>query len=134
MPMSFTARYIYGQGLARPRDGNLEMQRTQARTTFVRRVAETRPSGYDSYVEDLLRIERAFSESGPRGVAATMSYLNLISRYPRETEAIAGELGTTVLRPLDDERIDEVLGDRLRQAGQRLLQDRGVAGEFGEAD
>ena len=24
MPMSFTARYIYGQGLGRPRDGNLE--------------------------------------------------------------------------------------------------------------
>jgi len=110
------------------------MQRNQARTKFVKRVAETRPAGFDSYLEDLLKIERALAESGPRGIAATMSYLNLISRYPRETEAIASDLGTTVLRPLDDERIDEVLGDRLRLAEERLFHERRVAGEFGEAD
>ena len=110
------------------------MPKSQVRTKFVARVAETRPAGYDHYVEDLVKIERALLESGPRGVAATMSYLNLISRYPRETEAIAAELGTSVLRPVDDERIDEVLGDRLRLAEQRLLHERGVAGEFGESD
>ena len=110
------------------------MQRNQARTRFVRRVADARPAGYDRYVEELLNIERALLESGPRGIAGTMSYLNLISRYPRETEAIADELGTTVLEPLNEERIDEVLGDRLRLAEQRLLHERRVAGEFGEAD
>ena len=109
------------------------MDRLLARTRFVRRVAETRPSGFDRYVEDLLRIERALAD-GHRGVAATMTYMNLISRYPRETEAIATELGTTVLEPMNEERIDEVLGDRLRLAGQRLLSERGIAGEFGETD
>ncbi len=109
------------------------MQRQLARTRFVRRVAETRPSGFDTYVEDLLRIERALV-AGHRGVAATMAYLNLISRYPRETEAIAAELGTTVLEPMNEERIDEVLGDRLRLAEQRLLHERRIAGEFGETD
>lgn len=111
-----------------------DMQRQQARTKFVRAVAETRPSGFDLYVEDLLRIERALAEPGPRGVAATMAYLNLISRYPRETEAIAAELGTTVLEPVNEEKIEEVLGERLRLAGERLLHERHVAGEFGETD
>lgn len=109
------------------------MDRPPARTRFVRRVADTRPSGFDSYVDDLVRIERALVD-GHRGVAATMAYLNLISRYPRETEAIAAELGTTVLEPMNEERIDEVLGDRLRLAGQRLLSERGIAGEFGDTD
>ena len=110
------------------------MQRDQARTKFVKRVTDSRPAGFDRYVEDLLRIERALADSGPRGVAGTMSYMNLISRYPRETEAIALELGTTVLEPLDDERIDEVLGDRLRLAEERLFHERRVAGEFGGTD
>ena len=107
------------------------MQSSQTRTKFVRKLAQTRPSRYDGYVEDLLKIERALLEAGPRGVASTMSYLNLISRYPRETEAIAAELGTSVLQPLDEERIDDLLGDRLRLAEVRLLQEKGVAGEFG---
>ena len=110
------------------------MPHNQVRTNFVKRLVESRPAGFDRYVEDLLRIERVLTDSGPRGVAATMGYLNLISRYPRETEAIAAELGTTVLEPLDEERIDEVLGDRLRLAGERLFQERKVAGEFGETD
>jgi len=109
------------------------MPRQEARTRFVRRVAETRPGGFDTYVEDLLRIERALVD-GHRGVAATMAYMNLISRYPRETEAIAAELGTTVLEPMNEEKIDEVLGDRLRLAEERLLHERRVAGEFGEPD
>ena len=97
------------------------MQSSLARTTFVRKLAQTRPSGHDGYVEDLLKIERALVDAGPRGVASTMSYLNLISRYPRETEAIAAELGTTVLRPLDEERIDQILDDRLHRAEERLF-------------
>jgi len=109
------------------------MQRPLARTMFVRRVADTRPSGFDRYVEDLLRIERALVE-GHQGVAATMAFLNLISRYPRETEAIALELGTEVLEPLNEEKIDEVLGDRLRLAEERLLLEKRVAGEFGDTD
>jgi hypothetical protein len=105
-----------------------------ARTKFVKHVTESRPAGFDRYVEDLLKIERALADSGPRGIAATMAYLNLISRYPRETEAIARELGTTILEPLNEERIDEVLGDRLRLAGERLFHERRVAGEFGDTD
>ncbi len=107
------------------------MQSPHTRTKYVRKLAQARPSGYDGYIEDLLRIERALEDSGPRGVASTMSYLNLISRYPRETDAIAAELGTSVLRPLDEERIDDLLGDRLRLAEERLQQEKGVAGEFG---
>ena len=109
------------------------MERTLARTRFVRRLADTRPSGYDRYVEDLMRIERTLVD-GHRGVAATMAYLNLIARYPRETEAIAAELGTPVLEPMNEEKIDEVLGDRLRLAERRLLDERGIAGEFGDTD
>ena len=60
------------------------MERERTRTRFVRRLAETRPSGFDRYIEDLILIERALVD-GHRGVAATMAYLNLISRYPRET-------------------------------------------------
>src|SRR5438093_370394 len=67
-------------------------------------------------------------------VTGTISYMHLSSRYPRETEAIALELGTTVLEPLDDERIDEVLGDRLRLASERLFRESRVAGEFGGTD
>lgn len=107
------------------------MQGAQARTKFVRKVAQSRPSGHDGYIEDLLKIEKALTDSGPRGVASTMAYLNLISRYPRETEAIAAELGTTVFRALDQDRIDDLLGDRLRLAEERLLQEKRVAGEFG---
>ena len=109
------------------------MERRLARTRFVRRVAESRPSGFDNYVEDLLRIERALVD-GHRGVAATMAYLNLISRYPRETEAIAAELGTTVLEPMNEEKLDEVRGDVLKLAEQRLLSERRIAGEFGDTD
>ena len=109
------------------------MERKLARTRFVRRVAETRPSGFDHYVVDLQRIERALVD-GHQGVAATMAYLNLISRYPRETEAIAAELGTEVLEPMNEDQIDEVLWDRLRLAEERLLHEKGVAGEFGDRD
>ena len=109
------------------------MERRLARTRFVRCVAESRPSGFDNYVEDLLRIERALVD-GHRGVAATMAYLNLISRYPRETEAIAAELGTTVLEPMNEEKLDEVRGDVLKLAEQRLLSERRIAGEFGDTD
>ena len=38
----------------------------------------------------------------------------------------------TVLEPMNEERIDEVLDDRLRLAEERLLQERRVAGEFGD--
>jgi hypothetical protein len=109
------------------------MEPPLARTRFVRRLAQARPSGFDQYVDALIRIERAIVD-GHRGVAATMAYLNLISRYPRETETIAAELGTTVLEPTNEERLDEVLGDRLRLAGRRLLTERGIAGEFGDTD
>src|SRR2546428_8523566 len=89
------------------------MERQLARTKFVRRVADTRPGGFDRYVEDLLRIERALVD-GHQGVAATMALLNLISRYPRETAAIAPELATEVPRPPEEEKIPEGLWDRLR--------------------
>ncbi len=108
------------------------MESSQSRTRYVRKVAESRPSGHDGYVEDLLRIEKALMDGEARGVAGTMMYLNLISRYPRETEAIARELRRSVLEPLDEERIVDLQRDRLRLAEARLRSERGVAGEFGE--
>lgn len=108
------------------------MSSQEGRTEYVRKVAESRPSGHDGYVEDLLRIEQALLDGETRGVAGTMMYLNLISRYPRETEAIARELRRSVLEPLDEERIVDLQRDRLRLAEERLRGERGVAGEFGE--
>lgn len=107
------------------------MTTTVARTRFVLKQIEGRPAGPDSFIEDLLKIERSVAEAGPRGVAATMAFLNLVSRYPRETEAIARELGTSAVPHLASDRLDEIIDDCLRLAQERLLSEKHLAGEFG---
>ncbi|MEK6912051.1 MAG: hypothetical protein AABX36_04550 [Candidatus Thermoplasmatota archaeon] len=102
-----------------------------ARTSFVQERIENRPAGPDSFIEDLLKIERSLAEAGPRGVAATRAFLNLMSRYPRESEAIARELGTSPLPYPASDRLDEIVDDCLRLAEERLLSEKHHAGEFG---
>jgi len=60
-----------------------------------------------------------------------MAFLNLVSRYPRESEAIAIELGTSPLPHLASDRLDEIVDDCLRLAEERLPSEKNLAGEFG---
>ncbi|HLB67245.1 MAG TPA: hypothetical protein VJN63_02025 [Thermoplasmata archaeon] len=60
-----------------------------------------------------------------------MAFLNLVSRYPRETEAIGRELGTSASPHLASERLDEIVDDCLRFAEERLLTEKHIADEFG---
>ena len=93
------------------------MTQVIARTSFVQERIENRPPGPDSFTEDLLKIERSLAEAVPRGIAATMAFLNLVSRYPRESEAIDIELGTSPLPHLASDRLDEIVDNCLRLGG-----------------
>src|SRR5439155_18181815 len=75
-PTFGTTSYFYGESVEPRSHEGPPMEQTLARTRFVRRLADTRPGGYDRYVEDLMRIERTLVD-GHRGGAATMAYLNL---------------------------------------------------------
>jgi len=86
------------------------------RTDFVRRaILERRYEPDASYAQDLLALER-FLSSRSVGMAESFALSNLLSRYPREAEAIARELGVRPFVPLEDERVsalvDEVCGLR----------------------
>ena len=107
------------------------MTQVIARTSFVQERIENRPPGPDSFTEDLLKIERSLAEAVPRGIAATMAFLNLVSRYPRESEAIDIELGTSPLPHLASDRLDEIVDDCPRLAEERLPSEKNLAGEFG---
>lgn len=80
----------------------------------------SRPLGADEYVEVILKLERLLANPGPLGVASGMAFLNVVSRYPRETEAIRRELGVAGndVR-VDEERISRLLEERLRLAEVR---------------
>ena len=93
------------------------MTQVIARTSFVQERIENRPPGPDSFIEDLLKIEQSLAEAGPRGIAATMAFLNLVSRYPRKSEAIDIELGTSPLPHLASDRLDEIVDNCLRLGG-----------------
>ena len=108
------------------------MAALSARTWFVRTHIEKRPTGPDAFIEDLLKLERFLADEGPRGIAATMSFLNLVSRYPREASEIARELGATFVPLMAHDRLEEIVDDRLRLAELRLFKERHVAAEFGE--
>ena len=90
------------------------------RTEFVRRLIASRPLGRDEYVEDVLRLERLLANRGSMGMASVMAFLNLLSRYPREYEAIRREIGAEDedRRP-DEERIARLIEERLRLAETR---------------
>ncbi len=97
------------------------------RTGYVARLLAARPLGPDDYTEDLLQIERTIAAGGASGVASWMSFLNLISRYPREYESIRRELGVD---PEDwtrsKDRIEGLVEERLRLAERRA----GAPGSF----
>ena len=107
------------------------MDKMLVQTEFVRQALLTRPSEDDQgYRRDLLLLERLTSVR-PLGLASALTLSNLISRYPREADAIARELGIRTFEPLEDERIHELAAERLRLAEARHPLGRLVATELG---
>ncbi len=92
------------------------MEGPAARTECVRRALEYRryePDG--SYAHDLLQLER-LAAMRPLGFASSLALANLMSRYPREADAIVRELGVQPFAPLEDERMHALAEERLRLA------------------
>src|SRR2546428_7588625 len=89
------------------------------RTDFVRRaILERRYEPDAAYAQGLLALER-FLSSLSVGMAESFALSNLLSRYPREAEAIARELGVRPFVPLEDERVSALVDERLRLAESR---------------
>src|SRR6266568_3966768 len=79
------------------------------RTDFVRRTLEQRRYEPDvTYARDLLALERLLSTRAV-GMAESIALSNLVSRYPREVDAIVGELGVRPFVPLVAERLQLAL-------------------------
>ena len=93
-------------------------------TEFVRRMILGRPFEPDpTYAGDLLALERFLSTRsvGYRQLYDDVSIAlsHLVSRYPRESEAIAKELGIRPFIPFEDERLGALVDERLRLALRR---------------
>lgn len=102
-----------------------------AQTEFVRLALEGRRFDSDeSYGRDLLQLERLASMR-PLGLASSLTLSNLISRYPREADAIARELGMRPFEPLEDERMRTLVAERLRLADLRRRLDRFPSPDLG---
>ena len=100
-------------------------------TESVRQALLSRASDADEgYRRDLLLLER-LAAARPIGLAATLTLSNLLSRYPREADSIARELGIRSFEPLEDERIHELVAERLRLAEARHPLGRLKATELG---
>jgi len=85
-------------------------------TEFVRRMLVDRPVEPDlTYARDLLALER-FLSTKALGMAESIALSHLISRYPREADAIVRELGVRSFIPFEDERVAELVDERLRLA------------------
>lgn len=103
-----------------------------AQTEFVRRALMRHPEDADdTYSRDLLMLERLASMR-PLGLASSLTLSNLISRYPREADAIAGELGIRGFEPLEDERIRMLMDERIRLAEMRSRLGRLPMSELGD--
>jgi hypothetical protein len=88
-------------------------------TEFVRRMILGRPFEPDpTYAGDLLALER-FLSTRAVGIADSIALSHLVSRYPRESEAIAKELGIRPFIPFEDERLGALVDERLRLALRR---------------
>ena len=88
-------------------------------TEFVRRILEDRQHAPDAaYGRDLLALERLAS-GGPLGVASALALSNLMSRYPREADAILGERGVRPFEDLEGDRVGALVAERLRLAEMR---------------
>lgn len=107
------------------------MEPKMPQTEFVRRALAGRPTAPDAmYESDLLELERLVS-TRPLGLASAMNLSNLISRYPREADAIVRELGPRPFEPLEDERLRMLSDERLRLAETRRRLGRFSATELG---
>lgn len=107
------------------------METAFAQTEFVRRALNRRPEDADeTYSRDLLQLER-LTKTRPIGLASSLTLSNLISRYPREADAIARELGLRSFEPLEDERIRMLTDERLRLADLRSRLGRLPTTELG---
>lgn len=71
-----------------------------------------------TYAGDLLALER-FLSTPAVGMAETIAFSHLVSRYPREADAIAKELGIRPFIPFEDERLGALVDERLRLALSR---------------
>lgn len=106
------------------------METKSAQTEFVRRALEGRPPESDEgYARDLLLLER-LAATRPLGLASSLTLSNLLSRYPREADAIARELGMRPFEPLEDERMRMLASERLRLAEIRQRLGRPFATEL----
>jgi len=89
------------------------------RTEFVRRTLEQRRCEPDlAYARDLLALERLLSTRAV-GMAESIALSNLVSRYPREVDAIVGELGVRPFVPFEDDRLAALVDERLQLALRR---------------
>ena len=88
-------------------------------TEFVRRtVFERRYEPDATYAHDLLALER-FLSTPAVGMAESIALSHLVSRYPREADAIVRELGVRQFIPFEDERVVALVDERLRLALSR---------------
>lgn len=95
------------------------MEAPRAQTEFVRRALEERRFGPDeTYARDLLALER-LAAMRPIGLASSIALSNLVSRYPTEADAILRELGVRSFVPFEDERLRDLMAERLQIAEMR---------------
>lgn len=95
------------------------MDESRPRTEYVRRaLVGHRFAPDEGYLQDLIELERLAS-TRPLGLASRMALSNLVSRYPREADAIVGELGVRPFEPFEDERLRALTDERLRLAERR---------------
>jgi hypothetical protein len=89
------------------------------RTRFVRRTLfERQYEPDDAYVRDLMDLERLVAQPS-RGIAGSMALSNLVSRYPKEADAITREMGMGPFEPFEDARVGALMAERLRLAVRR---------------
>jgi hypothetical protein len=95
------------------------MEEPRPRTEFVRRTLEEHQYGPDmGYAKDLLALERLAADR-PLGFASALALSNLMSRYPKESDAILHELGVRPFVSFDDDRVRSLMSERLRMALER---------------
>jgi hypothetical protein len=98
-------------------------------TEFVRRMILDRRYEPDvTYANDLLALER-FLSTHAVGMAESIALSHLVSRYPRESDAIVKELGVRPFIPSEDERVSALVDERLRLALSRTRLPRARSDE-----
>ena len=95
------------------------MDPTIPQTEFVRQtIRRGRYEPDATYARDLLALER-FLSTRAIGMADSIALSHLVSRYPREADAIVRELGVRPFIPFEDERVSALVDERLRLALSR---------------